>query len=137
MTGELENKEQTARKELESFRRRSKLLDRDERVSKETREETRKVQNKEQNRSKGTSDFQNKEQASCSETAREFRKRLENFHTRSKTARRNYRIFGEGANRSKESRECRRGLEKLRTKSKIARMELESFRRRSKPLERD
>ena len=37
-TRELENKEQTAQKQLQSFRRRSKPLERDKRVSNETRE---------------------------------------------------------------------------------------------------
>ena len=43
-TREVKNKEQTARKNLGSFRRRSKPIERDERLSKEARE----IENKEQ-----------------------------------------------------------------------------------------
>ena len=38
MSREFDNKEQIARNELENFNRRSKLLERDQRVSKETRD---------------------------------------------------------------------------------------------------
>ena len=47
----MQNKEQTARKELENFRTKSKLLERDQRISAERA-----------NRSKETREFQQKEQ---------------------------------------------------------------------------
>ena len=61
----IENKEQTARNELENFRTRSKPLERDKRMSAEGA-----------NRPKETREFQQKEQTA--------RKRLENFSRRSK-----------------------------------------------------
>ena len=61
----MQQKEQTARKRLENFSRRSKLLERNYRISEQ-----------EATGSKETREFQQNEQAA--------RKRLENFRTRSK-----------------------------------------------------
>ena len=91
---------------LENFSRRSKPLERNQRISEQGA-----------NRSKETREFQQKDQTA--------RKRLENFRTRSRPL----SISEQGANRSKETRE-------FQQKEQTARKELESFRTRSKPLER-
>ena len=86
-TREIENKGQTARKELANFRRRSKPLERETwRISKETSE----VEIKQQKARKGTTEFQKKDWGIWKET-REIetreqtaRKELESFRTRSK-----------------------------------------------------
>ena len=83
-TSEFENKEQTARKELENFKQRSKPLERDQRISNAVRENENKERTdrtlkfQKANRPKEIREFATKEQT--------IRKRIREFHKKQRTA---------------------------------------------------
>ena len=92
---------------------------------------TREFAEKVENRSKGTSEFQNQEQA-ARKRPKKFERELEN---KEQTARKDLEISEERAARSKVTRGLRN--KQIENKKQAAREELETYKTRSKPLEND